>query len=90
MERKEIEKQKKLELTLNTESDAETKMKQMEENRIKYFDDFKKQFKLPIDMTLDILFTSVPNAKETLDLFITNINKNQSENSDLDIDEDNF
>jgi DNA polymerase elongation subunit (family B) len=92
LERREMEKQKKLELTLNTESDAETQMKQMEEKRIKYFDDFKEQFKLPIDITIDVLFTSVPNAKETLDLFIANIDKNQSENSesDIDVDEDNF
>jgi DNA polymerase elongation subunit (family B) len=72
------EKRKNLELSGN-ETEKEKHLKILQAKRILYFDDFKAEFGLPLNTTMEKLFAEVPNASGTLDDYIKNMETSQEE-----------
>lgn len=75
----EDEKIKDLEITLGVKSEKELQLEAIDVKRTKYFDRFKKHFKLADDLTMEGLFQMEETASETFDLFIERL-ENEIEN----------
>jgi len=74
----EDEKRKNLEMA-GIETEKDKQLKGLVEKRNKYFEEFKKLFGLPADVTMERLFTEVPEASSAFDGFIDNVDSEEEE-----------
>jgi len=72
----EMAKLKELEIASANKSERDKQLDYLQFNRIKYFDRFKKRFRIPAEMTMDELFKLEDTASKTLDLFIQEMERN--------------
>ncbi len=69
----EAQKLKDLEASsLTTKTDKDLYLEALSRRREIYFEDFKKQFKIPADRTMESLFAEVEEAGKTFELYVTN------------------
>jgi DNA polymerase elongation subunit (family B) len=61
------------------ETEKDKRLKLLVEKRNYYFEDFKKEFGLPDDVTMDRLFVEVPDASGAFDLYIKNMESLEEE-----------
>lgn len=60
---------------LGTKSDREIFLEAQKKKRESYFIEFKQKFNLDLVMTMDKLFTDVPEAKDVFEIFVTSSEK---------------
>ena len=78
------EKRKNLEITLGVETVKDKYLKAQILKRKNYFEDFKEEFGIPVNVTMEKLFAEVPNAADTFDDYINNMEINQEAEEYLD------
>lgn len=66
----EEERLKNLEIVLATKSEKDKEIEMTRFKREKYFDSFKKRFKIPEDMTMETLLREETTAEEMLDFYV--------------------
>ena len=69
----EAQKIKELEITLSNKTERDRYLEILKIKRIKYFDRFKKRFKIADEITMEELFESEEMASNTLDMYIKQI-----------------
>ena len=90
LDRKRAEQQEKLKnlKEAEVETATEKQLKKISEKRAKYFDEFKAEFGIPSHVTMEKLFTEVPEAMDTLDSYIGNNEEEEEvEASEFGMDE---
>ncbi len=88
LDRKKAEEEERirnLEITLATKTEKEQEIELIKIKREKYFNNFKKRFKIPEDMTMEVLLREEVTAGEMLDFYV-----NQMEGIDEDDDTESF
>jgi DNA polymerase elongation subunit (family B) len=83
------EKVRNLEVTLAKETEKDKFLKAMIEKRERYFPLFLQKFNLNEQYTMDKLFAEIPEANDTFDTFVINMERSQEEEAEeySDVDE---
>lgn len=58
--------------SLVTKTDRDFYLEALSKRRERYFEDFKKYFKIPEDKTMDVLFSELEEARKTFELYVSN------------------
>jgi hypothetical protein len=74
------EKIKNLEIS-GVETEKDKRLRALQEKRNLYFVQFKREFELPSDVTMERLFTEVPDASGAFDTYINNIETSKDDDA---------
>jgi hypothetical protein len=85
----EEEKLKNLEIVLATKSEKDKEIEMTRFKRDKYFDSFKKRFKIPEDMTMEVLLREETTAEEMLDFYVAQMEGEEEDEEADSLDDEN-